>query len=178
MVGKVTRHGEHKTIDGFAGEAGTFATTVSASRVVDQPPQYRRRTAGLTREPIPVTRQQGDFTGHYTEFGTARAATDRLDGDRRLVRQARQHLIRRAAKIDFDGPTAVLIKDQHRSRRTRIHGLFNGQGHLSQRPRCDLAMTFEGDTAAVFWGMHNYIRVLTRPILPGQKEPVNPNPHT
>jgi hypothetical protein len=161
MLGKITRHGEHKTIDGLAGEAGAFAATVSASGFVDQPSQYRRSTTRLTGEPLPVTRQQGDFTCHYTKFGTARAATGGLDCSGRIIRQARHHLIRGAAKIDFDRPAAVLVKDQHRSRRARVDGLFDGKGHPGQRARRDLAMTVESNTAAVFRGTHNYTRVLT-----------------
>ena len=130
--------------------------------------KHCRRAAGLLAQPLPVARQQGHLARHHAQFRAARPASGAPEASRVPVRQAGQHLIDRAAEVDFDRPAADVVEDQQRFAGAFLDRLFRCADHLVQGAAGDQAMVIESAAGGVCRSGHGRVHAGEwRRILPG-----------
>ena len=59
----------HEAVGAVLGPANQVISRSRLAFLVDKPPQPRRGPATLVIQPLPVSRQQGDFAAPYAQFG-------------------------------------------------------------------------------------------------------------
>src|SRR6185312_12554636 len=156
VTGEVARDHAHEAIGGFAGEAGAVLRAAVAAGILHQLAQGDRGAAGLAVEPVPVARQQGHLARHHAEAGAAGAA--RHIGARGRP-QAREHLVRAAAEVDFHRLAGGVVEDQRRARGVLVEQALHRRRHLGERTGGDQRVAVEGGAAGAVVRGHGAIRV-------------------
>lgn len=127
----VACHRQHEPVQGFLSLPDTVAGFVRAPRLVHQPPESNRGSAGLTVQPIPMPGEQGHFARHHPQPGPAGTAGDlgcRLvhRGDPRVHQLARR-----------------IVENQYRRLRAGVNGLRRTPCYFFQIAGSDSSYTLE-----------------------------------
>ncbi len=119
-----------------------------------------------------MPRQQRDFAREHAQFRAARTARC---GRRGLlhrgrggdVRQSRQHIVDRAAKIDFDRTAGSAIEDKNGRIVAPIERLFRRARDLAEVAGRDVAVTVEGNVSGVETRIHGKLLKFCGQYYPG-----------
>lgn len=122
VAGEIAAQGGHDPVGHLLRLTLRVRIDGLAPRLIDKPPQSRRRAAGLACEPVPMARQEGDLPGCDAELWASAGGFWRAGGNW----QSGEDLLDRASQVELHRPAGRVFEDEWRRIAVFIRGARDG----------------------------------------------------